>query len=65
MAYITVDVDVDLDSFTDEELIEEIRARNIDYYDITLLERIRQRRILGKDYQKELDELIFISLGRF
>ena len=74
MAYITVDVDLDdiLPEFDTDDLIAEIRSRQdsdagIDFavpYEVKILIRtIYENRRLGKDYQTELDNLIYVTLG--
>ena len=67
--YTEVEVDVDLDEFDDEDLIEELERRGkgfeVDSNTPTeLVEQIWQKRRLGQDYQRELDELIYIAIGR-
>ena len=61
-----VDVDVDLADFDTDELIEELESRGHfdDYNSIRLVDAIYQKRRLGKDYQPELDKLIFAVLGK-
>jgi hypothetical protein len=72
MAYITVsrevDIDIDIEDFDTDDLIEELERRNISHSasntDKNLLEAIYLKRRVGKDYQKELDELIYNALGK-
>ena len=71
MAYITVDVDVDLDEFDDKQLLDEVKARNLSVGDYATSEQmseiittIWQKRREGKDYQKELDDLIYHGIGK-
>lgn len=63
-----VDVDIDMEDFNTDELIAELQRRRSDIsqsYDATqLLAIIFEKRRLGKDYQTELDELIYQNLGR-
>ena len=63
-----VDVDIDMEDFDTDELIAELQRRRTDIsqsYDATqLLAVIFEKRRLGKDYQPELDELIYQNLGR-
>ena len=63
-----VDVDIDMEDFDTDELIAELQRRRTDLsqsYDATqLLAIIFEKRRLGKDYQTELDELIYQNLGR-
>jgi hypothetical protein len=67
--YTEVEVDVDLDSFDDDDLIEEVERRNLgvntDMYGRELVERIYQLRRNGHDYQVELDQLIYNVTGKF
>ena len=67
--YTEVEVEVDLEEFSDEDLLDEIDRRGIGSPDIntTFTERITeifQKRRLGKDFSKELDDLIYDSIGR-
>ena len=70
--YTEVEVDVDLEDFADDDLIEEIERRGLDlntqYVDgdsmRELLAQVWQRRRQGQDYQRELDQLIWYGLGR-
>lgn len=63
-----VDVDIDMEDFATDELIAELQRRQTGIsqsYDATqLLAIIFEKRRLGKDYQTELDELIYQNLGR-
>ena len=62
---VEVEVDIDLEEFDDDELIDELESRGINYYNPTdVIERIWQNRRQGKDYQRELDDLIYEVLGR-
>lgn len=71
MPYVHVDTEI-LTDFDDEDLIDEIQSRGHTVlkdsdYDADANEAIRniyEKRRLGKDYQKELDELIYTTLGR-
>jgi hypothetical protein len=62
------EVDVSLEDFDTADLIEELENRgsgSVDYGDgRELLEKIYLLRREGKDYQRELDELIYSGLGR-
>jgi hypothetical protein len=68
--YTEVEVDVDLDDFDTDDLIEELERRgslpfegSIDAKEV--LEAIWLKRRLGnQDYQRELDQLIYAVLGR-
>jgi hypothetical protein len=64
-----VEVDVDLDDFADEDLIEELERRGLgaevpESTATELITDIYQKRRLGKDYQSELDQLIYQTIGR-
>jgi hypothetical protein len=70
--YKEVEVDVDLSDFDDDDLIEEIESRGIDLNTNyisgdemrDLLTKIWQYRREGRDYQRELDNLIWYGIGR-
>jgi hypothetical protein len=66
--YTEVEVDVDLTDFDTDDLIEELESRGAgatDYGDgKEILLSIYENRRLGKDYQKELDQLIWLGLGK-
>jgi hypothetical protein len=66
--YTEVEVDVDLSDFDTDDLIEELESRGsgvTDYGDgKDLLRLIYENRRLGKDYQTELDQLIWLGLGK-
>ena len=67
--YKEVEVDVELDDFDDEDLIEELenRGRGFDVpgtSTVDLLTNIWLKRRMNKDYQTELDELIYVGLGK-
>jgi len=67
--YTEVEVDVDLDDFDDDDLVEELERRGrgfeVDSQTPTeLVNRIYQLRRSGRDYQHELDELIYVAIGR-
>ena len=72
MPYVSVDVDVDLDVFDTDELVEELDRRGYDYNTRgvdadaarELLEQIYQARRSGEPYQDKLDQLIWSVLGR-
>ena len=62
-------VDVDLDDFDTEDLVEELEKRGMGMEvgsetGTELLTAIYQKRRLGKDYQRELDELIYLGIGK-
>lgn len=68
--YADAEIDVSLEDWTTEELLEELDARHVE--SITkelgdadlLLSKIYEQRRMGMDYQAELDQLIYIKLGR-
>ena len=66
--YKEVEVDVDLSDFDTEDLIEELESRGSGTGEFgdgkELLQVIYENRRLGKDYQTELDQLIWLGLGR-
>jgi hypothetical protein len=66
--YTEVEVDVDLSEFDTDDLIEELESRGAgvaDYGDgKEILQAIYENRRLGKDYQQELDQLIWLGLGK-
>ena len=70
--YTEVEVDVDLSDFDTDDLIEELESRGLDYNTNGVdgndmretLEAVWYKRRLGKDYQEELDRLIWGVLGK-
>ena len=67
--YTEVEVDVDLDDFDTDDLIEELENRGSGiaqgYGDgKEVLQIIYEKRRMGQDYQEELDQLIWLGLGR-
>ena len=73
MAYMTVDVDIDLDNFDDEEIFDHLESRGYIVGDavdspgvnmVEIVEVLYQQRRTGQDYQKTLDELIYHILGK-
>ena len=66
--YTEVEVDVDLSDFDTDDLIEELESRGsgtLDYGDgKEVLEAIYEKRRVGRDYQTELDQLIWLGLGK-
>lgn len=73
MPYITVDVDVDLDEFSDDDLLEELDRRQlasdgsintINTEIKELIEKIHLKRMFQLDFLKEVDELIYEVTGR-
>jgi hypothetical protein len=67
--YTEVEVDVDLSDFDTDDLIEELESRGAgatDYGDGKgILQVIYEKRRLKQDYQPELDQLIWLGLGKF
>ena len=67
--YTEVEVDVDLADFDTEDLVEELESRGAGGSDFgdgkDILQIIYEKRRLGKDYQTELDQLIWLGLGKF
>ena len=65
---VEVEVEVDLSDFDTDDLVEELESRGsgiiIGTGHETLLEKIYLLRRVGRDYQRELDELIYAGLGR-
>jgi hypothetical protein len=69
---INVDVEVDLADIYDEDLIDELERRNLEVpggfsepeATKALIIKIWHQRRCGKDYQKEIDELIYASIGK-
>ena len=64
-----VEVDVDLDEFDDDELLEEIERRNLSVNASPdearrLLEDIYYKRVMNKDFTAELDRYFYLTLGR-
>jgi hypothetical protein len=61
-------IEIDLEDFDTDELIEELERRGtgtVDYGNGTeVLQSIYEKRRLGKDYQQELDRLIWLGLGK-
>ena len=66
--YTEVEVDVDLSDFETDDLIEELESRGAgatDYGDgKEILETIWIKRRQGRDYQTELEQLIWLGLGK-
>jgi hypothetical protein len=72
MSYVTIekyiDIDVDMEDFDTDDLITELERRGAgttEYGDgKDILQAIYEKRRLGKDYQQELDQLIWLGLGK-
>jgi hypothetical protein len=66
--YTEVEVDVDISEFDSEDLIEELESRSLGFAvsesSKNLLETIWLKRREGRDYQYELDQLIYAGLGK-
>ena len=66
--YTEVEVDVDLTDFGTDDLIEELESRGAGTGEFgdgkDILVTIYEKRRLGKDYQTELDQLIWRGLGK-
>ena len=67
--YTSVEVDVDLADFDTEDLVEELESRGVgELVEVDdgkeILQIIYEKRRLGKDYQTELDQLIWLGLGK-
>jgi hypothetical protein len=66
--YTEVEVDVDLSEFDTDDLIEELESLGAGTTDFDdgkgILLAIYEKRRLGQDYQTELDQLIYLGLGK-
>lgn len=66
--YTEVEVDVDISDFDTDDLIEELESRGEIVGDKSgngeLVNAIHEKRRLGQDYQRELDELIYQVTGK-
>jgi hypothetical protein len=67
--YTEVEVDVDLSDFDTDDLIEELESRGSGTTEFgdgkDLLRVIYEKRRIGRtDYQLELDQLIYMGLGK-
>lgn len=68
--YTEVEVDVDLDDFDDDDLIEELERRGKtlgvpEAVATELVQTIYQKRRLGQNFERELDQLIYVVTGKF
>lgn len=71
--YRCITVDVDMDEFDTDDLIDELQTRGR-YFELEtrkndfgaseILRSLYEKRRLGQDYQEELDALIWRELGR-
>jgi len=62
-------VDVELDDFSDDDLKEEMERRGLgaevpESTATELITHIYEKRRLGKDYQSELEQLIYQTIGK-
>jgi hypothetical protein len=69
MKTIYTEVEVDLDEFSDEELLEEIRHRKLGGNGNVaeaerLLADIYYKRVMGQDFMPELDRYLYETIGR-
>jgi hypothetical protein len=66
--YKEVEVDVDLSDFETDDLIEELESRGAGTGEFgdgkEILQAIYEKRRMNKDYQQELDQLIWLGTGR-
>ena len=66
--YKEVEVDVDLSDFDTDDLIEELESRGAGTGEFgdgkDILQAIYEKRRLGQNYQSELEQLIWLGLGR-
>ena len=67
--YKEVEVDVNLSDFDTDDLIEELESRGAGTGEFgdgkEILQIIYEKRRLAQDYQPELDQLIWLGLGKF
>jgi hypothetical protein len=72
MPYVSVDVEIELDEFDDDELVRELDRRGLDYNTTgidadearVMLEQVHQLRRTGQKHDVELDQLIYYVLGK-
>lgn len=76
MPYITRSIDVDLNEFDTDDLIDELESRGYrtlrderltephGNMTLELIEQIYQLRRTGRDYQQELDKLFYLVLEK-
>lgn len=66
--YTEVEVEVDLSDFDTDDLIEELESRGAGTGEFgdgkDILQVIYEKRRLGRDYQVELEQLIWLGLGK-
>lgn len=62
---VEVELDVTLEDFEDEELLDELASRNLQQGNVKeLIEKIYHKRRLSQNIDDELDKLIYAVLGR-
>jgi hypothetical protein len=62
---VEVEFYVDLDDFSDDELLDELTSRNLTQGTVQdLVEKIYHKRRLSQNFDDELDKLIYAVLGR-
>lgn len=72
LVYKEVEVEVDMHEFDDDELIEEMERRGLDLNSKyvsgdemrELLTKVWINRREGRDYQRELDQMIWYGIGK-
>lgn len=68
LIYQEVELEVELDNFDTDDLIEELERRGsgtVAYGSSKeLINSIYEKRRNSKDYQRELDDLIYLAIGR-
>jgi hypothetical protein len=69
LIYTEVEVEVDLDDFDTDDLVEELEKRGMGFEVASqngteIVTAIYEKRRLGQDYQRELDELIYVGIGK-
>jgi hypothetical protein len=69
MPYVHVDVDDILSEVDDDDLVAEVKARNLNISGVSrslelILVTIWLKRREGKDYSKDLDDLIYAGTGK-
>jgi hypothetical protein len=72
MPYVHIEIEDALDELSDDDLIDELTRRGKNYNTQfvdgdkmnEVLQSLYEKRRLGKDYQSELDQLIYSILGK-
>lgn len=63
--YKDIEIEIDLDDFSNDDLVEELESRGImGRVSNMMVRRIYEKRRLGQDYQQDLDKLINEAIGR-